>query len=229
MRAWAPCLSSSNLTVDSLLASIDNLNVISLPSPALQVMNLAGSVLGTVPHHWAQLAGTGSQLGAQIGTKVVSKTRTETFLKEVNVGVFLPRRLRVKMVKGDDVPGLLRMNEGQSIVDGAWDEPLLEKVLENVQPYSAQLIRQDLPVPESQTGLLDKWSAKSLEKEKAKNAKALKEHEKELEKEEKRMRKEERKQERRDKKHNKHGKWTSNDVPNFEDSAFLRKQQGSEK
>ena len=161
------------------------------------------------------------QVGAQVGTKVVSKTRTETFLKEVNARVFMPRRLRVRMVKGEEVPRLLKWNETQSIVDGAWDESLLDKVLHNVQPFSAQLIRQELPVPEGQTGLLDKLSSKSLEKEKAKNAKkALKEHEKELGKEEKRMRKEERKQERKNKKQHKHGNGASNDIPKFEDSAF---------
>ncbi|TVY71551.1 hypothetical protein LSUE1_G007602 [Lachnellula suecica] len=212
MRAWAPCLSVSNVNIDHFLGFIDSLNVISLPSPPLQVLKLAGSLVGMVPNHWAQLAGAGLQYGAQIGATVVSKQRTDKFLKEVNERVFLPRRLRVKIVKGEEVPRVLRMTETQAILDNNWDDDLLQKVLKNIQPYSAPLIRKELPVSMGQDGILDKWSAKAVEREQARIAKrALKGKEKEMGKEEKRLRKDEkrarkelRKQGKRNKKHRKH-------------------------
>lgn len=220
LRAWAPCLVSSDLNADSLLAFIDNLNVISLPSSPMQVLNLAGSVVGMVPHHWAQLAGLGMQASAQVGTKVVSKARTNAFLKQVNDRVFLPRRLRVRLIKGEEIPRLLRMPEWRSIVEGDWDELLLEKVLRNVQQYTAELARHELPVPEAQMGLLDKWSAKALEREKSKNTKkALKKHEEEMEKAGKRTRKHQKKQEKRNQKHKKQGKERSKESSDSESNT----------
>jgi len=227
MRAWAPCLSSSNLTIDHFLAFIDNLNVISLPSPPLQILNLAGNVVGMVPHHIAQLVGVGLQVGAQVGTKVVSKARTDEFLKQVNARMFGPRRMRARIVKGEEIPRLLRMTEAQATLDDAWDMDLLEKVLKNVGPYTAQFTRHDLPVPEGQAGFLDKWSSKAVEREKAKMAKkAMKQREKEIEKEEKRERKyekksekEARKREKNRKKQKKKGKEPRTDISDPESSS----------
>jgi hypothetical protein len=163
------------------------------------------------------------QLGAQVGTKVVSKARTDAFLKQVNARVFEPRRMRVRIVKGEEVPRRLRMTEAQATLDDGWDQDLLEKVLKNVEPFSAQIIRHELPVPESQTGLLDKWSAKAVEREKAKNAKkVIKQREKQMEKEEKRERKEEKKSikaaRKQEKKQKKKGKCPRTDSSDSESS-----------
>lgn len=160
------------------------------------------------------------QASAQVGTKVVSKARTNAFLKQVNDRVFLPRRLRVRLIKGEEIPRLLRMPEWRSIVEGDWDELLLEKVLRNVQQYTAELARHELPVPEAQMGLLDKWSAKALEREKSKNTKkALKKHEEEMEKAGKRTRKHQKKQEKRNQKHKKQGKERSKESSDSESNT----------
>ncbi|KAJ8060015.1 hypothetical protein OCU04_011626 [Sclerotinia nivalis] len=70
------------------LKFIDNLNVVSTANPPLQAVDLVGGAIIMIPHHWAQLAGTGVQAIAKLGT--VSKSRTDTYMQNVNAKFFSP-------------------------------------------------------------------------------------------------------------------------------------------
>jgi hypothetical protein len=58
---------------------------------------VAGKAIGFVPHHWAMIAGTLMQTGAQIGNHVLAKTLSDRVLRVANRDYFGPRRLAVRV------------------------------------------------------------------------------------------------------------------------------------
>ncbi|KAF3001279.1 hypothetical protein E8E13_004269 [Curvularia kusanoi] len=58
MRAYSPALRPHDIDEREFVAFIDNLTVAQAPPAPLQVLNVAGSAVGTVPHHWAMAAGS---------------------------------------------------------------------------------------------------------------------------------------------------------------------------
>ncbi|KAJ7741990.1 hypothetical protein DFH07DRAFT_50468 [Mycena maculata] len=96
-RGYNPALESVDIPRDELLAFIDGLNLAMTASPPLRVVNLAGMVIGFVPYHWAMIAGTAIQVGAQVGMHVLSKTLTDRYLRAANLRLFKPRGLSVRI------------------------------------------------------------------------------------------------------------------------------------
>jgi hypothetical protein len=58
---------------------------------------VAGKAIGFVPHHWAMIAGTLMQTGAQVGNHVLAKTLSDRVLRVANRDYFGPRRLAVRV------------------------------------------------------------------------------------------------------------------------------------
>ncbi|KAG0648097.1 hypothetical protein D0Z07_5656 [Hyphodiscus hymeniophilus] len=189
VRAWSPSLSNHGITQTEFLAFIDGLNIVSTANPPLQILNLAGGLIGMVPHHWAAIAGFAMQTTAQLGTAAVSKGRTEMYMKEANEKFFAPRRLKVAIASRDAVGSVLRLPRDAPILAPLTRETInmgmVERSLALMQGYAAEL-DFNVPPPAEQTTTLAKMSARQVDRQVKKNEKKmLKEREKILGKEEK--------------------------------------------
>ncbi|KAE8445893.1 hypothetical protein EG329_012672 [Mollisiaceae sp. DMI_Dod_QoI] len=207
LRAWAPMLQDHNITMTDFLAFVDNLNIVSTANPPLQVLNLAGGIIGMVPHHWAMIAGQVIQTSAQLGTAAVSKGRTEMYMREVNDRMFKPRGMKVSLASTEAMRAVLRIPYDRPILAPLTMEAMrmttVERVLWELQPYNA-VLDLNVPPPAEQTTMLARLSAKQIAAQSKKNQnKILKEREKSMKKDEKRHKKDERKERRKDRKHGK--------------------------
>ncbi len=205
LRAYAPILQSKNISQTDFIAFIDNLNVVATANPPLQVLDLAGGLLGMIPYHWAQLAGGLVQASAKIGVAAVSKGRTEIYMREVNKLLFNPRGLKASIASSAAMREILRVTPGVSQLLPLSEETLhmsiAERAFQVVAPYAASL-DLNIPDPAEQTTVLAKLSARQVaSREKRNHEKLLKSREKQIEKEGERMRKEEKKREKRDEKY----------------------------
>ncbi|KAH8674679.1 hypothetical protein BGZ60DRAFT_557023 [Tricladium varicosporioides] len=199
LRSYCSSLQSFNLPPSSFLAFLDNLNIVAAASPPLQVLNMAGEILGMVPHHWAQLAGAGLQAGSKVGTKVVSKTRIGRFMGSVQERVFQGRGLVIRIGKWEDVERAL----GRGLVIDEIEVgvgSVMEKALRIVEVMGGEPLQKEGLLPRSsgeEMGVMDKWSRWQVQKEKERNEKrAVKKAEKDM-KEEKRNAKREESRERK--------------------------------
>lgn len=143
-----------------------------------------------VPHHWPKLAGAGIQTIAQLGTAVVSKSRTDIYVKEANEKIFMPRGLNVCIASSKSMRTILRIPETQSVIAPRTPETMemsmLERELLAVRPYNA-ILYLFLPEPAEQTTLLAKLSARQVLAQAKKNKKtAVKERKTAVEKDERR-------------------------------------------
>ena len=167
-RAWAPELYYHGISREAFLSFIDCLNVVSTANPPLQVLNLVGLIIGSVPYHWAHIAGFAIQAAAQLGTAAVSKGRTEMFLDKANAEFFAPRKLHVQIASSEAVTHVLHMPPGTPLVAPLTDETIdmssQERRIAAIVPY-ASLLTLDVPPPAEQTTALAKVSAKQIERQ----------------------------------------------------------------
>ena len=102
IRAYAPILIDYNLPRESFFTFLDQLNKVMSSSPPLQVLDAAGGILQAVPIlfplHW--IGSTVSGL-ANLGSHGVSKSRTDSCIRQANQDIFGPRGLKVEIVKLD--------------------------------------------------------------------------------------------------------------------------------
>ncbi|KAL5527873.1 hypothetical protein ACEPAG_6674 [Sanghuangporus baumii] len=99
LRAYSPELQASGVQMNDWLHFVDGLNIAMSASPPLRVVELAGMVIGFVPHHWAMIASAGIQVAAGTGIQVLAKTLTDRYLRRANAEYFAPRGLRVRICK----------------------------------------------------------------------------------------------------------------------------------
>ncbi|ESZ97137.1 hypothetical protein SBOR_2495 [Sclerotinia borealis F-4128] len=185
-RVYAPALSYHNINAWDFVEFIDNLNVVATANPPLQIVDLVGGALGMVPHHWAQLAGTGVQVIAKLGTVVVSKSRTDTYMQHVNARFFAPRGLKASITSMEAMAAVLGLPVNTSVLapvtDGNMGATVLERRMEGIRPYVMETTFE-VPPPAPQTTTLAKMSATQVKKQIVKNdEKARKERVKQLEK-----------------------------------------------
>lgn len=204
LRAWAPILQYHNLSASDLVSFIDNLNVVSTSSPPLQILDLAGGAVGMVPHHWAQLAGLALQGTAKIGIAMVSKGRTEMYMREVNERIFKPRGLKVNIVSTEAMRAILRIPADQialaPLIGQTMTMSLFQRVLMAVGPYNA-VLDFDVPPLGEQATMLAKLSARQVaSREKSDQKKLLKDREKVAKKGDERLENDERKRGKRQEK-----------------------------
>lgn len=102
MRAYAPVLKDYKLPQEVFLSFLDRLNKAVASSPPLQVLDATGGVLSAVPIlfplHWIGSAVSGI---AKLGKSGVSKSRTDSLLKDANKDIFGPRGLKIEVAKLD--------------------------------------------------------------------------------------------------------------------------------
>ena len=191
MRAYAPILHHFNIDPIHFLAFLDNLTIAMAPSPPVQAIQLVGTGIGFVPHHWAQLASGGIGLAASAGGAASSMARTKKFLQQTNETFFEPRGLRVKISSDEELRHLLAQ-QPQSDLNNS-DIPLLapvnvssgctslaERRLATLGNSVAQLRFDGLPLPSTEgKNMIDKLSGKQVDMKIRKNKeKAIKKAEK---------------------------------------------------
>ncbi|KAH8690519.1 hypothetical protein BGW36DRAFT_264533, partial [Talaromyces proteolyticus] len=103
IRAYAPILrQKNNLPRESFLTFLDNLNKVIANSPPLEVLDVTGGILKSVPLlfpiHWLGSAVSGL---AKLGSLGVSKSRTDSLIKQANRDIFGPRGLKIEIAKLD--------------------------------------------------------------------------------------------------------------------------------
>ncbi|KAK3625502.1 hypothetical protein LTR56_020402 [Elasticomyces elasticus] len=169
-RAYAPLLGHHNISEQDFLEFIDNLNIVSASSPPLQVLDLAGGILGFVPLAHSQIISGILQAGAQIGNRILSRTRGDVFLEKSNTDFFKPRSLKVELVTGKALKLRLRLRPDTSLVaatslEGGDEAPrtLTERKLDSLASLIARLVL-DVPPPNEPTNVLNQTCARQQAK-----------------------------------------------------------------
>ncbi|CAG8904022.1 unnamed protein product [Penicillium egyptiacum] len=102
IRAYPPILKNHQLPKESFLTFLDQLNKDIAASPPLQVLDATGGILKSVPIlfplHWIGTAVSGL---ANLSSQGMSKSRTDSSIKQANKDIFGPRGLRVEIAKLD--------------------------------------------------------------------------------------------------------------------------------
>jgi hypothetical protein len=178
IRAYPPILQNYQLPKESFLTFLDQLNKDIAASPPLQVLDATGGILNSVPIlfplHWIGSAVSGL---ANLGSQGMSKSRTDSSIKQANRDIFGPRGLRVEVAKLDalahiaqipildsqgkinrQAPLFLQLRNESSMADTAGgdceqeqeQESELPQSIKALQPWIAELELEILP-----------WSSKS--------------------------------------------------------------------
>lgn len=189
LRAYPPLLAQYGLAGEDFLTFLDDLNRVAVANPPVQILGLAGTILGFVPLHTAQLVGHVVKTAADVATYGISRGRTEHCLREANRDVFAPRGLKVEIAKLDALAKLA----GIPILDaesGNIDKkaPLLEPLedafelnslgvqqrrLRALEPWIEPLELALLPDVNVPSGVLGRLSAAASERQRRKGEERL--------------------------------------------------------
>jgi hypothetical protein len=184
-RAYSPILQDRGVSMDEFVEFVDNLNVISTASPPLQVLDLAGGMVGMVPHHIPMMVGNAISLSAKLGTGAVSKGRSVMFLKKANSEFFAPRGLKVELATSNALKAKLGMNPNAELVSALEDSAGLgvqQRRMRALERYISPLTF-DVPPPNEQTNNFERMSAWQVQRQlQTSEKKALKDREKAIQK-----------------------------------------------
>lgn len=109
LRAYPPSLAAFSITEAEFLQFVDTLNQVCKTSPPLQVLSIAGQIVGLVPIATAQIVGTAVNIAADVGAGAVTYGRSEMELKKANKELFGPRGLKVEIAKLDALAKLAKI------------------------------------------------------------------------------------------------------------------------
>lgn len=166
LRAYAPILHNYQLPKDSFLTFLDQLNDVMNTSPPMQVLDATGGVLQSVPIlfpiRWIGSAVSGL---ANLGGQGISKSRSDSVIRQANRELFGPRGLKVEIGKLDalayigkipildskgkvnqQAPLLQQLNElSNADADEAQELDLQQRRIRVLQPWIADLEVEVLP------------------------------------------------------------------------------------
>lgn len=129
MRAYAPVLKDYKLPQEVFFSFLDRLNKAVSSSPPLQVLDATGGVLNAVPIlfplHWIGSAVSGI---AKLGNSGVSKSRTDSLLKDANKDIFGPRGLKIEVAKLDALAHIAKIPILDSRGKVSRQAPLLQQL-----------------------------------------------------------------------------------------------------
>ncbi|KAJ6109635.1 hypothetical protein N7486_001870 [Penicillium sp. IBT 16267x] len=179
LRAYAPALAKHQLPKESFLRFLDQLNDVVTTSPPMQVLDATGGMLKSVPIlfplHWLGSAVSGL---ANLGSHGISKSRSDSTIRQANKELFEPRGLKVEIAKLDavahianipilnsqgkidqDAP-LVRQLSGLSMggPDLAQEFDMQQRRIQLFQPWIAEL-EVDPALPWSQKSRLTRFNA----------------------------------------------------------------------
>ncbi|KIW70597.1 hypothetical protein PV04_02853 [Phialophora macrospora] len=194
LRGYPPCLASYGIGAETFLSFLDTLNRVAIKSPPLQVLGLAGNLIGFVPSGEAQIAGSVINLTASVATGVVQHGRTEIELRRANADLFAPRGLKVVIVQTAALVKLLGMpgaltadgkldkkarlltrleSTGGTELDGRLDISAQQRRLDALEPWIAELEVTPLPGIDAPDNALSRLNVKVSERNRAKGEKKL--------------------------------------------------------
>ncbi|KLO04618.1 hypothetical protein SCHPADRAFT_947574 [Schizopora paradoxa] len=113
-RGYGPALYQLGISQNTFLDFVDGLNMAMISSPPLQVVDMAGMLIGFVPHWTFAVAGAALQTSAQVGMHVVSKTLSDRYLQAANARLFAPLGLRARLCKTPALRVLVNHPEARS-------------------------------------------------------------------------------------------------------------------
>ncbi|KAJ5628150.1 hypothetical protein N7490_010378 [Penicillium lividum] len=172
LRAYAPTLAKHRLPKESFMRFLDELNEVITTSPPMQVLDATGGILQSIPLlfplHWLGSAVSGL---ANLGSHGISKSRSDSTIRQANKDVFEPRGLTIGIAKLDAVAHIAKIPilDSQGKVDQ--DAPLVRQLealsvtrSEMAQEIDLQLRRIQLFQPwlaELEVDAALPWSQKS--------------------------------------------------------------------
>ena len=160
VRSYAPLLNKYNISKDKFLTFLDELNDVMTTSPPMQVLDATGGILRSVPIlfplHWIGSAVSGL---AKLGGQGISKSRSDTAIRQANKDIFTPRGLKAEIAKLDALAHIAKIpildsqgkvNKQASLiqqlgelssapVDESQEFDLQERRLRVLQPWIAEL------------------------------------------------------------------------------------------
>lgn len=144
---------------ESFLSFLDQLNKIIAGSPPLQVLDATGGILQQVPIlfpiRWLGAVVSGI---ANLGSQGVSKSRTDSFLRDANKDVFGPRGLKVELGKLDALAYIaeLPILDSQGKVNR--QSALFQRLMNETRGAASQEV-QDVDIRQQQVKILRPWIA----------------------------------------------------------------------
>lgn len=118
LRAYPLELQAFDFSPSDFLQFLDELNRIVVVSPPVRVVGLAGSIVGLVPEPTAQIIGASLEASSRLAAYGMNKGRSELFLRDANERLFVPRGLKVEIVKLEVVAklaGIPILNDGGKV------------------------------------------------------------------------------------------------------------------
>ena len=128
LRAYPPVLEEYGLSREVFLRFIDDFNRVTVSSPPVQILGLAGSVVGLVPLATAQIVGGSVEAAARLSTVAISKGRGELCIRKANEELFGPHGLKLEVARLDALARIANIPILEA--DGKIDKksPLLEPI-----------------------------------------------------------------------------------------------------
>lgn len=162
VRAYSAALSSRGISMLAFLQFIDNFNVVSAASPPLQVLGLAGQVLGVVPSAISQIVGGALSLTAQLGTVAVSQGRATLFLNEADETFFQPRGLQAAIATSKALKAKVRIDPNAPLVSALEEAGGMDVQARRMRALEGRIapLTFDVPPPTQQTNAPERLSAR---------------------------------------------------------------------
>jgi hypothetical protein len=160
LRSYAPLLNEYHLSKDKFLTFLDELNDAMTTSPPMQVLDATGGILKSVPIlfplHW--IGSVVSEL-ANLGGQGISKSRSDSAIRQAKKNLFGPHGLKAEIAKLDalahiakipildsqgkvnkQAPVLRQLTElATTPVDESQELDLLQRRIRLLQPWIAGL------------------------------------------------------------------------------------------
>lgn len=179
-------MANFSITRDLFLQFLDHLNRTAVASPPVQVLGLAGNIVGMVPLQTAQIVGGVVNVAATLTTVAMSKGRVEALLRQANNEVFGPRGLRVLICKLDAVAklaGIPILNDQGKIDDRSsilapFDDELQSLSVQHrrivaLEPWLSPLDLESLPTVERPETAFGRMHAAVSERQRTREEKKL--------------------------------------------------------
>lgn len=183
-------LESYGIPKEIFYDKLDKLNRTKAGAPPLALLGMAGGMVGFVPEQTAQIVSAGVQVGSSLGNAVISKGRTELFLRDLNAEVFKPRGLKAEIAKLDALAKIAGIDplldergkvDKDSYVLGHMDDPerarttsVMQRRINALAPWIAQLEFAQQPAEASKnSNWYQKWIAKDGSKKDEKTERRL--------------------------------------------------------
>lgn len=166
IRAYPPILANYNLPKDSFLTFLDTLNDGIATNPPMQVLDVTGGILKSVPIlfplHWIGSAFTGL---ASMSEQGKSKGRSDTILKQANKDIFGPRGLKAELANMDALAYIARIpildSQGKVNKKSAIARQLKDLALESEQHGHSkeEEVSHEMDVQQQRLRVLQPWLA----------------------------------------------------------------------